>query len=88
MTKYTINGGCILKGDVMISGAKNAVLPVLSATLINKGISRIINCPDISDVRTTMDILKDLGCKVKFIKKSPGNIIEVDATNVKSDAYA
>lgn len=82
MTKYTINGGYVLRGEVMISGAKNAVLPVLSATLINKGVSRIINCPDISDVRITMDILKDLGCKVKFIKKSPGNIIEVDATNV------
>ena len=82
MTKYTINGGYVLRGEVMICGAKNAVLPVLSATLINKGVSRIINCPDISDVRITMDILKDLGCKVKFIKKSPGNIIEVDATEV------
>lgn len=81
MTKYIINGGNILRGDVRISGAKNAVLPVLSATLINKGITRITNCPDISDVRITADILKDLGCKVKFTKKKDGNVIEVDATN-------
>lgn len=81
MTKYIINGGTVLRGDVRISGAKNAVLPVLSATLINKGITKIANCPDISDVRITADILKDLGCKVKFTKKKEGNIIEVDATS-------
>ena len=83
MTKYIINGGNVLHGDVRVSGAKNAVLPVLSATLINKGITRITNCPDISDVRITVGILKDLGCKVNFIKKKEGNIVEVDATEVK-----
>lgn len=71
-----------MHGDVHISGAKNAVLPVLSATLINKGITRISNCPDISDVRITADILRDLGCQVNFTKTKHGNIIEVDATNV------
>ncbi|MBE7058658.1 MAG: UDP-N-acetylglucosamine 1-carboxyvinyltransferase [Ruminococcaceae bacterium] len=83
MTKYIINGGNVLHGDVRVSGAKNAILPVLSATLINKGITRITNCPDISDVRITAGILKDLGCKVNLIKKKEGNIIEVDATNIE-----
>ncbi len=81
MTKYTVNGGRILQGDVLISGAKNAVLPVLSATLINKGKTRIFNCPNISDVRITAEILEELGCNVKFIKRSHGNIIEIDAAN-------
>ena len=82
MTQYTVNGGKILRGDVLISGAKNAVLPVLSATLINKGKTRIFNCPDISDVRITTNILKDLGCKVNTIKRNHGNIIEIDASKV------
>ena len=71
-----------MRGDVLISGAKNAVLPVLSATLINKGKTRIFNCPDISDVRITTNILKDLGCKVNTIKRNHGNIIEIDASKV------
>lgn len=88
MTKYTVNGGRILRGDILISGAKNAVLPVLSATLINKGKTRIFNCPDISDVRITAQMLEELGCNVKFINRSHGNIIEIDATkatNTKID---
>jgi len=68
MTKYIINGGNVLHGDVRVSGAKNAILPVLSATLINKGITRITNCPDISDVRFTAVILHDLDCRVNLIK--------------------
>ena len=84
MTKYIINGGRVLRGDVMISGSKNAVLPILSATIINRGITTLTNCPDISDVRVTMDILENLGCKVRLTKNEFGNTIQVDATNVTS----
>lgn len=82
MTKYNINGGRILKGEVCISGAKNAILPILSATIINKGTTIISNCPDISDVRKTLSILEDLGCNVNFINSGYNNIIEVDSTKI------
>mgnify|MGYP000758651089 CR=1 FL=1 len=64
MIKYTINGGKILRGEVTVSGAKNAVLPILSAAILNNGVTRLLNCPDISDVRITIEILKELGCNV------------------------
>lgn len=82
MTKYIVHGGHPLKGEVSISGAKNAILPVLSATIINNGISTITNCPEISDVKVTAEILQDLGCKVKITKSNQGNKIEIDATQV------
>lgn len=65
MGKYIIKGNKKLSGDVQISGSKNAVLPILSATLINSGESVVKNCPDITDVNLTCDILEDLGCTVK-----------------------
>lgn len=82
MTKYIINGGRILRGEITVSGAKNAVLPILSAAILNNGITKLNNCPDISDVRITIEILRELGCTVQFIKSDRGNSIVVDATNV------
>ena len=64
MARYVINGGKPLEGAVTISGAKNAVVAILPAALLVKGICRIENVPDISDVRILVDILKDLGAKV------------------------
>ena len=84
MIKYTINGGKILRGEVTVSGAKNAVLPILSAAILNNGVTRLLNCPDISDVRITIEILKELGCNVQFIKSDRGNTIEIDATSINS----
>ena len=84
MTKYIINGGRVLRGEVTVSGAKNAVLPILSAAILNQGVTRLLNCPDISDVRITIEILKELGCDVKFIKSDRGNIIEIDAASINS----
>ena len=80
MTKYIINGGRILRGEITVSGSKNAVLPILSAAILNNGVTRIQNCPDISDVRITIEILKELGCDVQFLKSSRGNTIEINAT--------
>ncbi|MFR1608057.1 MAG: UDP-N-acetylglucosamine 1-carboxyvinyltransferase, partial [[Ruminococcus] torques] len=82
MTKYIINGGKILRGDVTVSGAKNAVLPILSAAILNQGVTRLLNCPDISDVRITIEILKGLGCDVQFIKNDRGNTIEINASHI------
>ena len=63
MSKIIINGGQKLKGEVQIEGSKNAVLPILAATLLNSGISVIKNCPRLKDVDVTLKILM-LGCKV------------------------
>ena len=65
MGRYIVNGGKKLSGEVSISGSKNAALPILSATLINGGENVITNCPNITDVNLTCDILEELGCVIK-----------------------
>lgn len=64
MGKIIINGGIPLSGSVKIHGAKNAVLPILAATVMVGGVHIIHNCPDFSDVMITIEILKSLGAKV------------------------
>lgn len=63
MSKLIINGNKKLFGDVNIHGAKNSVLPILAATVLCEGESIIHNCPHLSDVNASMNILKYLGCK-------------------------
>lgn len=65
MSKIVVNGSNPLSGTVRVHGAKNAVLPILAATVMAEGIHTIHNCPNLSDVTTTMEILKELGAKVK-----------------------
>ena len=65
MYKYIINGGKKLHGEVDVSGSKNASLPILAATIISGKTTKLYNVPDIEDVKTTLNILKQLGCKVK-----------------------
>ncbi len=64
MGKIIVNGGTPLKGSVRIHGAKNAVLPILAATVMAEGVHIIHNCPNFSDVYITSEILKSLGAKV------------------------
>lgn len=78
MGKYIINGGCYLRGEVFISGAKNSVLPILAATILNSGISVLKNVPMLTDTFVSIDILKYLGCDVKIDK----NTLIVDTTNI------
>lgn len=66
MPKLIIEGKRRLTGEVNIQGSKNSVLPILASTILCEGESIIHNCPNISDVRTTIEILKYLGCKVSF----------------------
>ncbi|MCG5496771.1 UDP-N-acetylglucosamine 1-carboxyvinyltransferase [Ectothiorhodospira haloalkaliphila] len=61
MDKLIISGGGPLKGDVRISGAKNAVLPILAATLLADGPMTIGNVPHLQDVTTTMELLGRMG---------------------------
>ena len=63
MAKYIVRGGNRLSGEVSIHGAKNAVLPILAATLLVPS-STILDCPNLSDVSTACAILAHLGCAV------------------------
>jgi UDP-N-acetylglucosamine 1-carboxyvinyltransferase len=80
VSNLIIAGGSRLSGIIEVPGAKNAVLPVLAATLLNNGTSILENCPELDDVLTMLEILSALGCKTK--KK--GSRIEVDASNLTS----
>ncbi len=61
MARICIEGGIPLHGDVRISGAKNAVLPILVASILGNGTSRISNVPHLQDVTTTMELLGRMG---------------------------
>ena len=65
MDSLLIKGGVPLHGEVTISGAKNAVLPIMAATLLTSGKCVIRRVPDLSDVRFMAQILKSLGAEVK-----------------------
>ena len=62
MSKYEIIGGKRLCGKVRVQGAKNSALPILAATVLCEGKSILHNCPQLSDVYTSVNILKHLGC--------------------------
>ena len=64
MSKFIIQGGKRLQGEVRISGSKNAALPIIAATILNGGRTTLYNVPDIHDVQTMFEILKDIGGKV------------------------
>lgn len=66
MDKIVIKGGKPLKGAVKISGAKNAVLPMMAATLLAAGRFEIRNVPDLRDVKTMAHLLRIIGAKVAF----------------------
>ena len=78
MDKLIIKGGISLKGEIKISGAKNAVLPILAATILNGKINVIKNCPKLKDVDNTLKILEELGCNVK----REGDTIIVDSSGI------
>lgn len=80
MEKYIIHGGTALRGEVEISGAKNAAVAIIPAALMVDGVCRIENIPQISDTEMLLTILKELGAKVRFMSKST---IEIDCTNVR-----
>jgi UDP-N-acetylglucosamine 1-carboxyvinyltransferase len=66
LDSYHIIGGKSLEGEHHLQGAKNAVLPILAATIVTCSTTRIENCPDLSDVRTMVAILVEMGCKVHW----------------------
>ncbi len=81
MVKYIIEGGQPLRGEVSISGAKNAAVAILPATLLVNGKCHIENVPDISDVRLLLEILSDMGAQIRRLSR---NTIEVDCTRARN----
>ena len=79
MSSYIIQGRTKLEGEVNISGSKNASLPILAATILNSGITKLYNVPNIHDVQMMLEILELLGCKIK--KKE--NKIIIDSSKIK-----
>ena len=81
MDKLIISGGAPLSGDVRISGAKNAVLPILAATLLCDSTTTIENVPHLNDVTTTMALLGRMGVGLTVGDKLS---IEVDPTTINT----
>ena len=79
MEKLVITGKTPLKGEVVISGAKNAAVAIIPATLLINGICTIENLPNISDVKLYCDILKELGAKITW---NTEHEITVDTRNI------
>lgn len=78
MSKLIITGGKRLRGEIAIEGSKNAVLPILAATILNGGINVIRNCPKLKDVEIALGILKELGCKVNV----EGSTVVLDSSTL------
>ena len=81
MNKLLINGGVMLQGEIRISGAKNAVLPILAATLLADGPATIENVPHLHDVTTTVELLGCMGVMVSIDEKLS---VEVDSSTIEN----
>jgi UDP-N-acetylglucosamine 1-carboxyvinyltransferase len=81
MDKLIIKGGKVLEGEIRISGAKNAVLPIMAATLLADTPVLIHNIPHLHDVTTTMELLGHMGVHLTVNEKMD---IEVDARSINS----
>jgi UDP-N-acetylglucosamine 1-carboxyvinyltransferase len=81
LDKLIITGGNVLQGDVRISGAKNAVLPIMAATLLADSPVTIRNVPHLHDVTTTMELLGRMGVHLTLNEKMD---IVVDASTINS----
>lgn len=79
MEKLVITGPTPLKGEVEISGAKNAAVALLPATLLIDGVCTITNVPNISDVQILCKILGEMGAKIDWTGK---NELKIDTTNI------
>lgn len=86
MGKFIINGGKKLKGEIKVSGAKNAALKIFPVSLLSSGIIRVSNVPDIEDCRRAQEMLEILGHKVEKVEN---NVFDLKpSSNVCSDLPA
>ena len=82
VSRIVIEGQRRLCGELELQGSKNGVLPILAACVINRGVSVIENCPELSDVENTLLILQSLGCTVS----REGHRVTVDASTINGSA--
>ncbi|MEG1997007.1 MAG: UDP-N-acetylglucosamine 1-carboxyvinyltransferase, partial [Clostridiales bacterium] len=80
MRKIIIEGGAPIRGEIHVSGAKNAVLPLIAATLLAEGNCIIDECPWLSDVETMCQVLSCLGASTDFYQ----NRLSIDTSNLNS----
>lgn len=80
MDKFIINGGKRLTGTVNISGAKNAAVAIIPATILAEGPCTLYNVPNINDVSIDLRILTEMGAEVKILNKST---IRIDAAHIR-----
>lgn len=81
LEKLVIQGGTKLHGEVTISGAKNAAVAIIPATLLINGVCTVENLPNISDVQIQCKILEKLGAKVEWLDN---NTVRFDTSNIES----
>ncbi len=81
VSKLLIEGGRILGGEAKVQGSKNSALPILAASLLSKGESVFYDCPRLSDVESSVKILRYLGCTVK----RSGHTLIVDTASLNRD---
>ena len=80
MEKIVIEGKAKLSGEVKISGAKNAVLPIMTAALMGNGSSSLTNVPNLKDTRTMIELLEIIGAKCNFKNGS----LQIDAEKIEN----
>lgn len=79
MEKYLVHGGASLKGEVTISGAKNAVAAILPAVILADGQFTIENVPSISDITVITKILQSMGAKIRMVNRTT---LSIDTTHI------
>ena len=84
MDTFLIGGRNRLFGKTKVQGAKNSVLPILAASILNAGVSEISNCPDLTDVNSTLRILRHLGCTAERSEDT----ITVDSSGMNRDSIS
>jgi len=80
LEKFVINGGVPLAGRVKVSGAKNAALALMPACILNSGINKIFNIPEVNDIFTMMKLLKELGVNSDYNNFE----MSIDSSNITS----
>ena len=81
MTRFIVEGGARLEGEMRVDGAKNAVLPILAAALLTDKPVTLYNCPRLKDVDNMIAILQTLGCAAGY---TDGGALKIDASSAHS----
>src|SRR5215472_43350 len=81
MDSIVIEGGTVLEGEVEVSGAKNAALPLLFATLLTPERCTLRHVPALADIRTTLSVLRHLGADV--VQSSDAHEVSVEARSLE-----